>query len=96
MTKYETMFVLRTNLDDEARKAAQDAILNVLTSNGAKVLEVKEMGKRELAYEIDKERFGFYVVATFETEKTAVVKEFERLANINKNVLRYIVVNLEA
>ena len=54
------------------------------------------MGKRELAYEIDKERFGFYVVATSETEKAAVVKEFERLANINKNVLRYIVVNLEA
>ena len=94
MTKYETMFVLRTNLDEEARKAAQEAVLNVLTSNGANVLEVKEMGKRELAYEIDKERFGFYVVATF--EKAAVVKEFERLANINKNVLRYIVVNLEA
>ena len=96
MTKYETMFVLRTNLDEEARKAAQEAVLNVLTSNGANVLDVKEMGKRELAYEIDKERFGFYVVATFETENVSVVKEFERLANINKNLLRYIVVNLKA
>jgi len=96
MTKYETMFVLRTNLDEEARKAAQEAVLNVLTSNGANVLEVKEMGKRELAYEIEKERFGFYVVATFETEDSVAVEEFSRLANINKNVLRYIVVNLEA
>ena len=56
MKKYEVMFILRSNLDQDAIKAEIEAAKNIFTSNDSKVLEVKEWGLRELAYEIDHNR----------------------------------------
>lgn len=95
MRKYETMFILNANLDDEARKTALAGILDVLTSNGAKISETSEWGRRELAYEINNERFGYYVLTKFETVDNKAIEEFERLTRINQNVLRFLVVRLE-
>lgn len=94
MNKYETMFVLNANLDEEALTAAIDSINGILTSNGANVLDTAKWGKKELAYEIKKERYGYYVVTTFETDDAKVINEFNRLILINPVVLRHIVVNL--
>jgi len=94
MNKYETMFVLNANLDEEALTAAIDSINGILTSNGANVLDTAKWGKKELAYEIKKERYGYYVVTTFETDNANAINEFNRLVLINPLVLRHIVVNL--
>ena len=94
MNKYETMFVLNANLDEEATLAAIESINGILTSNGANVLDTAKWGKKELAYEIKKERYGYYVVTTFETESAKTINEFNRLVLINPLVLRHIVVNL--
>ena len=61
---------------------------------GANVLDTAKWGKKELAYEIKKERYGYYVVTTFETDNANAINEFNRLVLINPLVLRHIVVNL--
>ena len=94
MNKYETMFVLNANLDEATLTAAIDSINGILTSNGANVLDTAKWGKKELAYEIKKERYGYYVVTTFEAEDAKAINEFNRLVLINPVVLRHIVVNL--
>ena len=94
MNKYETMFVLNANLDEEATLAAIESINGILTSNGANVLDTAKWGKKELAYEIKKERYGYYVVTTFEANDAKAINEFNRLVLINPVVLRHIVVNL--
>ncbi len=94
MKKYETMFILNNNLDEETRKALIESLLGTLTKNGAKVTKVDEWGSKELAYEINFEKRGYYVVAQFETENTQVNAEFTRICNINANVIRHIVVEL--
>ena len=94
MNKYETMFVLNANLDEAALTAAIDSINGILTSNGANVLDTAKWGKKELAYEIKGERYGYYVVTTFEANDAKAINEFNRLVLINPVVLRHIVVNL--
>ena len=94
MNKYETMFVLNANLDEETLNSTIESINGILTSNGANVLDTAKWGKKELAYEIKKERYGYYVVTTFETEDAKAINEFNRLVLINPVVLRHIVVNL--
>ncbi|OEC82711.1 30S ribosomal protein S6, partial [Photobacterium damselae subsp. damselae] len=52
MRKYEIMYIIRPNLDDEARQALVDRFNNILKENGAEITNVTDWGKRRLAYEI--------------------------------------------
>jgi small subunit ribosomal protein S6 len=91
MKKYEVMFILRSNLDQDAIKAEIEAVKNIFTSNDSKVLEVKELGLRELAYEIEHNRKGYYVLMNVEATKEAV-NEFNRIAGYSEKIIRFIVV----
>ena len=90
MKKYEIMYILKSSLDDAARKAEIEKLHGILTANGGKVTNVNEWGLRELAYEIKKEIKGFYVVIKVETDSVAL-KEFDRLTRFDNNVLRTLV-----
>lgn len=90
MKKYEIMYILKSSLDDAARKAEIEKLHGILTSNGGKIANVNEWGLRELAYEIKKETKGFYVVVKVETDSVAL-KEFDRLTRFDNNVLRTLV-----
>lgn len=92
MKKYEVMYIVRPTLDQEAIANEVKSINDIFTNNGSKVLEVNEWGLRELAYEIEKNRKGYYVVLNVEATVEAL-NEFNRLAGINENVIRSIVVN---
>ena len=92
MKKYEVMYIVRSTLEAEAVAKEVKSVNEIFTNNGSKVLEVNEWGLRELAYEIEKMRKGYYVVLTVEATVEAV-NEFNRLARINENIIRYIVVN---
>lgn len=91
MRKYEIMYILMPQLSEEDRKNEIEKLNKILTDNGAKVNEVKEWGFRELAYEINDQVKGYYVVEKVEAE-VAATKEFDRLVKIDKNVIRHIVV----
>lgn len=91
MKKYEVMYIVKPNLEEEARKALIEEINAVFTSNESTVTTVNEWGLRELAYEIKGEKKGYYVLLNVVATPTAV-KEFERVANIKENIIRYITV----
>lgn len=91
MRKYEIMYILMPQLNEEARKAEMEKLHTIITSNGGKVTDVKEMGMRELAYAINDQFKGFYVVIKVEAENTAI-NEFDRLSKIDANVIRHLVV----
>ena len=91
MKKYEVMFIIRPNLDEQAREALVAEISDVFTARASEVLNVKNMGLRDLAYEIAGEKKGFYVLLNVNATPEAV-KEFERVANIKEAIIRYITV----
>ncbi len=91
MKKYEVMYIIRPEVDEEGRKAVIDEINNVFTGLNSTVEKVTEMGVRELAYEISKCTKGFYVLLNV-TATPEAVKEFDRVANIKETVIRHICV----
>ena len=94
MNKYEIMFVVRPDMEESEIKKVADELKKVLTDAKAKVLEDKPMGQRELAYEINKYTTGYYFLYVVEAS-AAAEEEFKRVARINENVLRHIVVKVE-
>jgi len=94
MRKYEAVYVLRPDFDEEATKALVERFSNVVTEQGGEVVKVDEWGKRKLAYPIEKHREGYYVLMNFNAEAD-VPKELERMFKITDGVLRYMVVRDE-
>ena len=91
MNKYEMMFIVRPDMEEAEIKKTAEAMKKVLTDAKAKILDEKAMGQRELAYEIAKNKKGYYVWALVEASKEAV-SEFNRVANISEKIIRHIVV----
>ncbi|AWE09171.1 30S ribosomal protein S6 [Lysinibacillus sp. 2017] len=91
MRKYEVMYVIRPNIEEDAKKALVERFNEIFTSNGAEIVEAKEWGKRRLAYEINDFREGFYQIVKVNAE-TAAINEFTRLANISEDIIRHIAV----
>lgn len=92
MRKYEIMYILRANLDEEGRKAEMEKLAALLEKNGAKVEKTDEsFGLRDLAYPIDDEVKGYYVVLKVSAEQEAL-NEFNRKVRHNASVLRFLVI----
>ena len=95
MRKYEIMYIIRPNIEDEAKKALVERFNSILTDNGAELVETKDWGKRRLAYEINDFRDGFYTILKVQAE-AAAVQEFDRLAKISEDIIRHMVIKEEA
>lgn len=93
MNKYEIMFIVRADLEDKQVSEVATSFENVLKEYKSKV-EVKEMGQKKLAYEIKKQKNGYYFLFTVEAPADAI-KEFSRKAEIDENILRHMVVRLD-
>ena len=64
MQKYEAIFVISTKQDEESIKATVEKFSTLISENGT-LTSVDEWGKRKLAYLINKEAEGYYVLFTF-------------------------------
>jgi ribosomal protein S6 len=94
MNKYEIMFIVKPDLEETAIKNEAESLKKVLTNLEAKIVEEKAMGQRELAYEIKKYKNGYYFLFVVEGSHEAI-KEFDRLAGINENILRHLIIRKE-
>lgn len=95
MRKYEIMFIVRPTLgEDEVKKVIKD-FGKILTTNGAKIVNEKDMGQRELAYEINDFKSGYYYVYNIEANDDKAIKEFDRLGLISKDIVRHLITRKE-
>ena len=95
MNKYEIMFIVRPDIDDNTRANSVKTLEKVLTDNGATVTLNKEMGQKELAYEIKKHKSGYYYLYNIESNDDKAIKEFDRVARIDENIIRHLILNLD-
>ena len=92
MQKYEAIFVISTKQDEESIKATVEKFSTLISENGT-LTSVDEWGKRQLAYLINKEAEGYYVLFTFESE-AAFPAELDRVSKITDGVLRSMIIAL--
>ena len=94
MRNYEIMFIVNPNAQEEEIDKINGQIEGIVTAGGGKVDKIEKMGKRRLAYEIDKNREGHYVLFTI-TANGEIVKECERRLRVMDAVIKYITVRTD-
>ena len=88
------MFIVRPDMEEADIRKTAESMKKVLTDGKAKVIEEKAMGQRELAYEIKKFNTGYYFLYIVEASKETQ-QEFNRVARINENIIRHLIVKVE-
>jgi len=91
---YETMFIIKPTLTDEETVAQIDLVKSTIEKNGGEIVACDNMGSRNLAYEIEKNKRGYYFVAYFKG-LPASIAEIERNYRINENIIRFIFIKYE-
>ncbi len=95
MRKYEIMFILKPTLEEAVIKSTVKKLEKALTDNKTTITLSKELGQKDFAYEIKGFKSGFYFLYNIESSSDAAVKEFNRVARIDENVVRHLVINLD-
>lgn len=90
MTKYEMLYILDVDLSDEAKESIVKKFEDLVTGNGGIVEKTDRWGNRKLQYPINYKSEGYYVLMTFEAEKTLVV-ELKRIAGITDGIVRRLI-----
>lgn len=91
---YETMYILRPDLSDEAVDQAIEKYQSILRDNGAEILETQHRGKRRLAYEIDRNREGVYIQMNFRSDGSQIAA-MERAMRLSTEVIRFMTIKLD-
>ena len=93
MNKYESVVIVNPNLEEESIKNLIKKFSDLINTDG-NIISVEEIGKRRLAYEIKKQKEGFYIVIKFEA-KPELIAELERNYRIEDSVMKFISVRKE-
>ena len=88
--KYETIFIINPELDEENTKALVDKFKNLLETSG-ELENIDEWGKRRLAYEIKDRSEGYYVLANFSADSD-FPRELERIYKITDEIIKYLII----
>ena len=95
MRKYEIMFIARPTLSVDEKKNVITKFSKILTDNKATITGEKDMGQRELAYEIKDFKSGFYYVITLEANDDVAISEFDRQARNSSDIIRHLITKIE-
>jgi len=93
MNKYETIFVLSALLDEEKIQEIVNRSKSLIESSG-ELEKVEEWGKKRLAYEVEKQKEGYYTLVHFSAEPTFPA-ELEHVYKVTEGVLKYLIVKRE-
>ncbi len=88
------MYIVNASLEDGARAKLVEGLHNILTTAGGSIDNVDEWGCKEFAYEINHMTKGYYYVINV-TANNEGIAEFDRLARINTNVIRFMILKEE-
>jgi len=92
MREYEIVYIFKSNFSPEEIEAKLDRYHGMLTADGGgEITAVEQWGKRQLAYPIQKQTTGYYVVTQF-TGDPATLPQLERVLRLEEDLLRYLIV----
>lgn len=94
MRVYEILFIIAPNVEEPDVETLITQISDVATGQGATISKVDRMGRRRLAYSIDKFREGYYVVLTIEGTGSEIA-EIERRMRVSDAIIRHISIRID-
>lgn len=94
MRVYEVLFIINPNTEEADVDALVNQLSDIATNQGATVAKVDRMGRRRLAYPIQKFKEGIYVVLTLEGTG-AEIAELERRMRVSDAIIRYLTIRID-
>jgi small subunit ribosomal protein S6 len=91
---YETIFVLHPELSEEEAEANLQNTVTLLKTHGSEMIRTERVGKRRLAYIVQKQRYGYYNLMHY-YGTPAALSEMERTFRLSDRVLRYLTVRFD-
>ncbi len=93
MRHYETTFILRPNIGEEQFSEIIQRTSDIITSANGVIIDTDIWGTKKLAYEIDKETLGYYVVLNYAAPGD-IISEIERIFRLDERVLRFLTIKI--
>lgn len=94
MALYESVFIARQDIAASQVDTLIERFENVIDANGGKITKKENWGLRSLAYRMNKNRKGYYVLFNIDAPAKAVI-EMERQMRLDEDVIRYLSVRVE-
>ncbi len=91
---YELMYIAAAETSDDDIAKLNETITNIIETEGGSVVKMEDMGRRRLAYTINKKNDGYYTL--FEIEGSGQeIAELERRMRVNDTIIRYLTVRVD-
>ena len=90
MNKYETIFIVDSELTEEARTPVVERFKNLIESNG-ELEEIEEWGTRRLAYPVNDKWEGYYVLVKY-SAPADFPRELERVFKITEGIMKFLII----
>jgi small subunit ribosomal protein S6 len=88
---YETLYIVRPNLDEDAVDRTVAGVEEYIKGLGGAIVSSEKKGRRRLSYEVDKMRDGYYVLTIF-TGKAETVAQIKRMMSLSEDIIRHLIV----
>ena len=95
MRFYETLYIVDSNLENKVLEKAMADIGNELNKTNAKIINHRLWGKKRLAYAIDRQKYGSYIILQFKGGDVDKMPDFDVWMRLNNSVLRHMTVALK-
>ena len=95
MRYYETIYIVDPNLDNTILEKTMAEIGHELEKAKAKIINHRDWGKKRLAYQVQNQKYGSFILLQFEIEKLSKMNDFDSWLRLNSLVLRHMTVSLE-
>ena len=95
MRFYETLYIVDSNLENKVLEKAMSDIGNELNKTNAKIINHRLWGKKRLAYAIDRQKYGSYIILQFKGGDLDKMSDFDVWMRLNNSVLRHMTVALK-
>ena len=94
MRYYETIYIVDPNLENSVLEKTMNQIGQELEKTKAKIINHREWGKKRLAYQVAKQKYGSFILLQYEVEDLSEMQDFELGLRLNSLVLRHMTVSL--
>ena len=95
MRYYETIYIVDPNLENTILQKTMTEIGQELEKTKAKIINHRDWGKKRLAYQVDKQKYGSFILLQFEIKELSKINDFDSWLRLNSLVLRHMTVSLD-
>ena len=95
MRYYETNYIVDPNLENTILEKTMTEIGQELEKTKAKIINHRDWGKKRLAYQVDNQKYGSFILLQYEIEELSKMNDFDSWLKLNSLVLRHMTVSLD-